>query len=191
MVLYLSIILICMAIIATFNIIFNLDAFGGNVWYVILVVVCAVIIEIIIDLILAGIIHSIKDKHFKETNKLFVVSKSKRKFLEKIGIKHWKDKVVELGALGGFSKSKLEDYGNLEYIDKFLMESYKGIVVHIFNIIFGFALMAIPPYAYSFCVSLPVAIVNMFLSILPILVLQYNIPKLQVVRARLQRQNNT
>lgn len=190
MILYLCIIFICMGIIMLFNGLFNIDAFGGSVWIIVLAVSTAVIIEIIIDLIVAFIVHSIKDKYFKEDSKFYTISKKERQFYEKIGIKKWKDKILELGSIGGFSKSKLENANDIGYINKFLMESYKGIIVHIANIIFGFVLMLIPPFKWSLCVSLPVAIVNTCLAIPPIMVLRYNIPKLQIVRKRIERTSN-
>ncbi len=187
MLLYSLIVFFCMTIIVIFNIVYNIEIYpNSSAWMVILVVVLAVVIEIIIDLILAGIFHAVKDKHFLN-KKFFEVSKKERKFYEKIGIKCWKDKVLELGAIGGFSKSKLKSTNDIEYIDRFLIENYKGVVVHIFNIIFGFAIMAIPPFKYSLCVGLPVAIVNAFLGLLPIFVLRYNIPKLQAVKKRIER----
>lgn len=180
-----------MAIIAIFNIAFNIEIFpSSNPFYVILIVVMAVTIEIIIDLILAGIIHSIKDKYF-EGKKFFEVSKKERQFYEKIGIKKWKDKILELGAIGGFSKKKLANSNDIAYINQFLMENYKGIIIHIANIVLGFLIMAIPPYKYAFCICLPVAIVNTVLGALPIMVLRYNIPKLNVAKKRLLRQKES
>lgn len=188
MILYLLIIIISMAIIAIFNIVCNIEIFpNSNPFYVILIVVMAVICEIIIDLILAGIIHSLKDKYF-ENKKFFDVSKKERQFYEKIGIKKWKDKILELGAIGGFSKKKMTNSHDISYINQFLMENYKGIIIHIANIIMGFLIMAIPPYKYAICICLPVAIVNAILGILPIMVLRYNIPKLNVAKKRLLRQ---
>lgn len=188
MILYLSIIIISMAIIAIFNIVCNIEIFpNSNPLYVILIVVMAVICEIIIDLILAGIIHSLKDKYF-DNKKFFDVSKKERQFYEKIGIKKWKDKILELGAIGGFSKKKMTNSHDISYINQFLMENYKGIIIHIANIIMGFLIMAIPPYKYAICICLPVAIVNAILGILPIMVLRYNIPKLNVAKKRLLRQ---
>lgn len=179
-----------MCIITLFNGLFNIDAFNGSIWIIIFTVFAAVIIEIIIDLLVAFVVHSIRDKYFKEDNKFYIVSKKERQFYEKIGIKRWKDKILELGAIGGFSKSKLDNTNDIEYINKFLMESYKGIIVHIANIIFGFVLMLIPPFKWSLCVYLPVAIANACLAIPPIMVLRYNIPKLQIVRKRIERTNN-
>lgn len=190
MILYISTIIFCMTMIVIFNIVYNIEMFSNSAWVVVSYVVFATIIEIIIDLILAGIVHSQKDKYF-EDKKIFVVSSKERKFYEKIKIRTWKDKIIELGALGGFRKNKLSNPNDIEYVNKFIMESYKGQIVHIFNIIFGFVIMAIPPYKWTFCVALPVALVNAILSVLPIFVLRYNLPKLQAVKTRLTRQKTS
>lgn len=178
-----------MAMIVIFNAIFNIEMFSNNVWIVIASVVSAVVIEIIIDLIFAGIIHSQKDSKF-ENKKIFDVGKKERKFYEKLKIRKWKDKILELGSLGGFSKSKLTNQNDLQYINRFLIECNKGIVIHIFDIVFGFLLLAIPPYKWALCVALPVTIVNAVLNFLPIMVLRYNVPKLQVAKLRLQKKTS-
>ena len=187
MILYLSIIFVCMTIIVSMNSIFNLGAFNNSIWLCIGVVVGAVVIEIIIDLIFAGLIHAMKDKYFDSNKKFFVVSQKERKFYEKLHIKAWKDKVIELGALGGFRKNKIRNEADIAYVNRFLIESNKGIVVHIADIFFGFLIIFIPPFKWSFCVGLPVAIVNTFLSILPIFILRYNTPKLLVLKKRIER----
>ena len=85
-----------MIIITIFNAVFNLQNFSGNVLIVIACVTVATLIEIVIDLILAWIIHSQKDKYF-ENKRFFEVSAKERKFYEKLKIRSWKDKILELG----------------------------------------------------------------------------------------------
>ena len=187
MLLYLTIVILAMTIIVICNIACNITNFFSCPWIVIACVIGAVIIEIIIDLILAGIVCACKNSWFKDDAKVFNASKKECRIYEKIGIKRWKDKILEIGAIGGFSKAKLSDNIDIDYINKFLLESYKGIIVHITNIILGFLIMAIPPYKWSLCVGLPVAIVNAILGLFPILVLRYNIPKLKIVRKRLEK----
>ena len=75
-------------------------------------------------------------------------------------------------------------------LNRFLIECNKGVIVHICDIVFGFLLLAIPPYKWTLCVALPVAIVNAILNILPIMVLRYNVPKLQVAKLRLQKKTS-
>ena len=189
MLLYLIIIIFCMTMIVIFNIACNIEMFLNSIWIVILSVVGAVVIEIIIDLIFAGTIHSQKDSKF-QNKKFFEVGKKERRFYEKLQIRKWKDKILELGAIGGFSKSKLQSQNDLQYINRFLIECNKGVIVHICDIVFGFLLLAIPPYKWTLCVALPVAIVNAILNILPIMVLRYNVPKLQVAKLRLQKKTS-
>ena len=119
MILYISIILISMAIISVLNIFFV--PFGYTPWQVIGLVVFSVVVEIIIDLILAGLIHSMPEKIFNPDKKFFCVNKKERKFYEKLGIKKWKDKVLELGALGGFRKNKLKDGNDPDYLKLYLI----------------------------------------------------------------------
>ena len=185
MILYSSIILICMAIISTLNILFV--PFGYTAWQVIGLVCFSVFAEIIIDLILAGIIHSMPEKWFSPDKKFFCVSKRERKFYEKLGIKKWKDKVLELGAIGGFRKNKLKDSNDPDYLKLFLVESNKGIVIHISNIILGFLVIFCIPLKNWLVISIPVAIVNTFLGLLPIFILRYNIPKLKVALLRIEK----
>lgn len=190
MILYLSIIIISMIIITIFNAVFNLQNFSNNVLIVIACVIVATLIEIVIDLILAWIVHSQKDKYF-ENKRFFEVSPKERKFYEKLKIRTWKDKILELGSLGGFKKNKLTSSSDIDYINTFLMECYKGQIVHISNVILGFLILLIPPYKWTLCVALPVAIVNAFLGILPIFVLRYNVPKLLAAKTRLTRQKTS
>lgn len=187
MVLYLTTILVCMAIISVLNILLGTSVYGYSPWQVIGLVTIAVVIEIAIDLVLAGIFHALPSKWYDPDKKCFCVSKKERKFYEKIGIKKWKDKILELGALGGFRKNKLKDSSDCEYLNLFLIENNKGIVIHISNIILGFLIMLCLPLKYAWVISFPVACVNFVLGLLPIFVLRYNIPKLKICKQRAER----
>ena len=137
--------------------------------------------EILIDLVLAFLISRSKSKLFDKNKKIFCVSKKEQQFYEKLGIKKWKDKVVELGALNHFRKNKIAERTNNEYLEKFLIESNKGIIVHIFCMIMGFLVIFVYPLKYWLNFGLPVAIVNFVLNLLPLLILRYNIPKLKTM----------
>jgi hypothetical protein len=189
MVMYVSIILVSMAIISVLNIFLGTVSFGYTPIQVVGLVCLSVVAEIVIDLILAGIVHAMPSSWFDPEKKCFCVGKKERKFYEKLGIKSWKDKVLELGALGGFRKNKIQDGANTEYFNTFLIESNKGIITHILNIILGFLVIFCIPLKYWLVISIPVAIVNSFLGMLPIFILRYNIPKLKVALQRAQRQN--
>ena len=187
MILYISTILVSMAIISVLNICFGTAYFGYTPLQVIGWTVLAVVIEIVIDLILAGIFHSMPNKWYNPDKKCFCVSKKERKFYEKIGIKKWKDKILELGAIGGFRKNKLKDSADPDYLNTFLIENNKGIIIHISNIVLGFLIMLCLPIKYAWVISFPVGCVNFVLGLLPIFVLRYNIPKLKVAKQRAER----
>lgn len=184
MVLYLSIIFIATTLIAVLNIFCNPMVINYSWWWVVLATVLSVIIEIAIDGIFAGLVHAIPDKYFDPNKKVFEVSKKERKFYEKLKIKSWKDKVWDLGALGGFKKSKLVNPNSTEYIFKFLVEANIGQVVHIVDMIVGFGVMLILPYNFCLTIGLPVALVGFLLNLLPLMVLRYNVPKLKVAYKR-------
>ncbi len=181
--LYLSVIGIAMLIISVFNIVFSTAS-----WYnvVILVVVCTAL-QFALDGLVAGIINKMPDRFFGVNNRLYKVSEAEKKLYRKLKVRSWKDKVWELGGLGGFSKKNLARPNSPEYIERFIIECNKGVLTHRLSYPIGFLPMLFIPNVCAFSVAFPVAIVNLFLNILPTLALRYNTPKLQ---AMLKRMNN-
>ena len=144
-----------------------------------LAVVLLVVIEIVIDIIFATIVRWIMPEKFFSIDKLyFSASKKEMRFYEKIGIKKWKDKALELGAVTGFRKNKLYSPNNNEYVKRFILEANYGIMVHVYCIVFGFLVMLANLFYPFVYVTLPIAIVNLVLNLLPIFILRYNLPKL-------------
>lgn len=193
MVLYLTIIFISMALIGICNIIFNPQAFELYEVWLMLAISISVVFEFAIDGLFAALCRLLPKKCFLPENKFFQVSKKERVFYEKLGIKSWKDKVWELGAMGGFRKNKIKNPNSPEYLNKFLIESNMGIVMHMIGVFVGFAVMFIFPLKYALCIGLPVALVNAVLNTLPTMILRYNIPKLSVAykrAVRLQEREN-
>lgn len=187
MVLYLSIVFIAMVLISTFNIWLGTPVFGYSPWVVIGMVVLGVVFEIAVDGIFAKLINISPNKWFSHEKKINKVSKRERNFYEKLKIRSWKDKVLELGALGGFRKNKLADPSNPDYLLTFLVESNKGVTVHIGGMILGFLVIFIAPLKYALVIGLPIAIVNVFLNTMSTMVLRYNIPKLTAAYERAKR----
>ncbi|MBR2377052.1 MAG: hypothetical protein IKA85_04650 [Clostridia bacterium] len=144
-----------------------------------LAVVLLVVIEIVIDIIFATIVRWIMPEKFFSIDKLyFSASKKEMRFYEKIGIKKWKDKALELGAVTGFRKNKLYSPNDNEYVKRFILEANYGIMVHVYCIVFGFLVMLANLFYPFVYVTLPIAIVNLVLNLLPIFILRYNLPKL-------------
>lgn len=183
MVLYLCIILSAMTIISVLNIIFT----TLNPWFIISAVTITTIFQFVIDGIFAIIINKLPNKWFGMDKKCFEVSKKSQEFYEKLKIRKWKDKVWELGGLGGFRKNKLSQPNNSDYIERFIIESNKGIVTHRLGYLLGFLGIFIFPLKYALGIGIPVAIVNLILNALPVMILRYNIPKLKLLHKRLKR----
>lgn len=187
MVLYLSVVFVAMALISMFNIALGSYDFNNYQLWVILAVIVSVVAEIAIQGLIAFIVNHLPKKWFAHDKKCFQVSKRERNFYEKIKIRSWKDKVWELGALGGFRKNKIADPTSPDYLLQFIVESNIGVVAHLVGIFFGFAVIFILPLEFAFKIGVPVALVNLLLCSLPTMILRYNIPKLKVAYERARR----
>lgn len=181
--LYLSIIGIAMALISAVNI-----AVGVAPWYdVIAAVVWCTALQFALDGFWAIVINKMPNAWFGVENPLYHVSEWERKLYKKLKVRRWKDRVWELGGLGGFSKKVLREPDNPAYIERFIIECNKGVLTHRLSYPVGFLAMLTLPNTCAFTVALPVAVVNLFLNILPTLALRYNTPMLQAALKRLKR----
>ena len=187
MILYLSIVFGAVALIAGLNIGFGSFDFNHSALWVICAVVLSTIVEIAIQGIIATIVKHLPNKWFAHDRKLFKISKKERGFYEKLKIRAGKDKVWELGGLGGFRKNKIADKNDPEYLLKFVVESNKGIVDHVVGIFLGFLVVFMLPLKYALVIGVPVAFVNVVLCTMPTMILRYNIPKIMVAYERAKR----
>lgn len=180
--LYTITIIVCMAIIAASNALF-LPA-GGYGWFELSVwtVVCT-LSAIAIDGILAAIVRRLfPEKWFAIDKKVFCATKKEMRFYEKIGIKAWKEKVLELGIFTSFSKKEVSQPHNNDYVARYILEANYGIVCHLADVIIGSACVIFCcPVNLWLTVGIPVAGVNAVLNALPIFILRYNLPKLHVL----------
>ncbi|MBO4936760.1 MAG: hypothetical protein J6C90_00355, partial [Clostridia bacterium] len=64
------------------------------------------------------------------------------------------------------------------------IESCRAETMHLLSSVFGFCVILLFPIKYLFMISLPVAIVNFIMQILPVMVQRYTRPKLLVLRKR-------
>jgi len=172
-----------MAIISVFNIAFGLAAW----YYVIIAVVWCTALQFGLDGFIAIIINKMPDRWFGVDNSLYKVSEKEKELYKKLRVRLWKDKVWELGGMGGFSKKNLREPGSPEYIEKFIIECNKGVLTHRLSYPIGFLAMLTLPGVCALSIALPVAIVNVYLNVLPTLALRYNTPKLHSMLKRLKR----
>ncbi len=181
--LYLTVIGIAMAIISIVNILFRTAS-----WYaVIIAVIICTALQFALDGAIAILINKLPDRYFGVDHPLYQVSEGEKRFYKAVKVRKWKDKVWELGGLGGFSKKNLANPGSPEYIEKFIIECNKGVLTHRLAYPIGFLPMLFIPNLCAFTIAMPVALVNLFLNILPTIVLRYNTPKLQALLKKMNR----
>ena len=147
--------------------------------------VMATLCVIAVDGLTAFLIRRLPGKWFRPGLALYEVSSKERKFYRFLGVKSWKDKVPELGLFTGFHKSHLAAPKDATYLGRFLLESNYGVVIHWINALFGFLILAIPGLGGISC-TLPVALVNFVLSLMPAMILRYNTPGLLRLYRRAQ-----
>ncbi len=185
MILYLSVIGIAVAMISAVNIAFNVASW----YYIVIAAVWCTALQFAFDISIAGIIKAMPDRWFGVDNPHFLVTDRERKFYGKLKVRYWKDYVWELGGIGGFSKKILKEPDSPEYIEKFIIECNKGVLTHRLSYPIGFLAMLTLPNICAFTIAIPVAVVNLFLNILPTLALRYNTPMLKAVLIRMKRKS--
>lgn len=181
--LYLSTIGIAMLVISAVNILCGTASW----YYAVIAVIWCTALQFALDGLIAIVINKMPDGWFGVGNRLYRVSERERALYKKLKVRLWKDRVWELGGLGGFSKRELKAPNDPRYIEKFIIECNKGVATHRLSYPVGFLAMLTLPNICSLTVALPVAVVNLFLNVLPTLALRYNTPMLQLVLKRLKR----
>lgn len=179
--LYLFSILFFVIIVIILNLLLLVKTMSLTFWGVVFMVLLSVLLVLLIDALIAFIVRWVFPKTwFGVSKKIFFVSKEEQRFYERLGIKKWKDKVVELGAFAGFRKNKILDPTNNEYVERFIVEANYGVVVHFLSCFFGFFVILFYP-KFWFSIGIPVAIVNAFYNCLSMFILRYNLPKLHTL----------
>lgn len=159
---------------------------GANAFAVLGYTAFAIITVVLVDALTATVCRLLPKKCANRDKKIFRVGAKEKKFYEKLHIRKWKDKIPEIGQFTGFRKNKLDEPANLQYVDRFLLESCYGEIGHVFSCIFGFAILAlyfVTPLWWG--IALPVAIVNLFMNLPSLFILRYNSYKLEILRKSL------
>ena len=159
--LYLGVISIAMLVISIINIFFETATW----YYIILAVIWCTALQFILDGLIAIAINKMPDGWFGVNNRLYYVTQKERTLYKKLKVRLWKDKIWELGGLGGFSKKELKEPDNPKYIEKFIIECNKGVLTHRLSYPIGFLAMLTLSGVCAITIALPVAIVNLFLNI--------------------------
>lgn len=174
------------------NCLFALPTFDGDVWRVVFSVAISVVAAILIDSVFATIVRWVLPKNwFSLDKKRFEAGRRERRFYEILGIKKWKDKVIELGVFTGFRKNRIAEPANNEYIRRYITEANYGVVVHIACLFCGYLVCFLFP-AHRYSIGIPVGFVNMMLNFFPLMILRYNLPKLHsLYRFNLKREKES
>ncbi len=178
---YLIIILSASFVIGAVNYIFVAPVYDITLLQVAFYVSVSVIAAIVIDGLFATVVRwFLPEKGFSVDRKCWAGGRKECRFYEKIGIKRWKEKVIELGCFTGFRKNKIAEPNNNEYVARYITEANFGVGCHIADVLCGYLVCLVFP-EYWFSVGLPVGFVNMILNGLSLMVLRYNLPKLQTL----------
>lgn len=185
---YLATITISALLISLANFLFaetyHLWAFGEYL----LITVLGVVAVFAIDGLLAFVIRRLPEKWFLPEARMFSVGKREKKFYRKTKIITWKKYVPEWGCFTGFHKDKMRAPNDSTYIGRFLLESNYGVAGHLAGALFGFLILPIPLLP-TLSIALPIAVINMILSILPTMILRFNTPSLRgLYRKALERE---
>ncbi|MBP5177798.1 MAG: hypothetical protein ILP02_04370 [Clostridia bacterium] len=194
MLIYISIIA-CMAIISSVNVIFPALCEGLTWWQIILSTVGFTAGVILIDGIAALIVRRVlPQRWFWRGTRLVRVRPFEKKLYTALGIKKWKEKIPELGGFTNFHKDKIYRPTDNEYVALYIREANSGAFGHLMGMISGFLIVAVVPRTFLW-ISLPVAIVNFVLSAMPMMILRFNLPKLETLyklnEKRASRSNGT
>lgn len=181
--LYLGVIGIAMLVISVFNVLLETATW----YYIIVAVVWCTALQFALDGLIAIAINKMPDRWFGVNNRLYYVTQKEKALYKKLKVRLWKDKIWELGGLGGFSKKKLREPDDPKYLEKFIIECNKGVLTHRLSYPIGFLAMLTLSSPCAFTIALPVAVVNLFLNILPTMALRYNTPMLKSILARMER----
>ena len=169
-------------LIILLNLFFGKAYFDYSTKYIIISSILAAIGVIAIDGVFATIVRRcLPEKWFDYTVKFHDASKKECKFYEKIGIKKWKDKVLELGMFTNFSKKNITE-PNVAYLERFILENNYGYWCHLADAVFGFLLLLFYPKEYRLVIPFPACIINFILNMLPVFILRYNTNRLKRTR---------
>ncbi len=184
---YLIIIFASIILIAAGNLILAIPVIPSDIWWSLWVTALAAAAVFALDAISALVIRRLTPKEwYMPNNSLFKVSKKERNFYRALKIKEWKDMVPELGGFTDFHKDKLENPNDPAYLERFIIEANYGVVIHLANAVLGVFIVFIP-ICSSLTVWVPVFLVNLVLSLLPVAILRYTSYTLQNLYDRCKR----
>ena len=151
-------------------------------WQVLVIFVVALIILLVINAICALVCSKwLPKKFYNSKSKFYNPNKSEIDFYNKLQIKKWKDKTLEWGKLNGFSKSKIENPKDPEYIQKFILECNKGYLGHLISIFASLFILLCVPKTLILPMALPMFITSFLINYLSVAILRFNVARLNTL----------
>lgn len=147
---------------------------GGLVWwYALLGVFASAAAAFGIDALVALLVRRWPEEKIDPFNGFFTARPWERKLYVRLGVRRWKDRIPEMGGLlAHFPKDRVADLHDNVYLLKFLRETCYAEVMHLWSIPAGFLIFLLWPRRILWF-GLPVALVNAFLQILPVITQRY------------------
>lgn len=183
MILYLSIITVCVLLMsATLFLVFS-----ENFLYILGFTALAAVLVILVDILVATVCRLLPGKVANHNSKVYTVSQKEKLFYEKLKIRKWKDSVPEIGHFTGVRKNKIADPKSVEYLERFLLEACYGELGHFCILFVGFSILlfgfipSFPQTSLWLAISVPVSIINVFLNLPSLFILRYNSYKLEIL----------
>ena len=157
-------------------------------WLICIISAVAIIGMIVINGIIAIIVCKwLPKRWFQKDVKMFNASKKECRFYEKLGVKKWKDKILDLGKTNGFKKDRIEN--DTKYIERFIYENNMGFITHIVSAILGSFAFLILPIEFWLPMGVPIVVTSFILNIMPVMILRYNMPRLKTMLRFSQRKS--
>lgn len=147
-------------------------------FYTVFTVIFCFVKILLPSLLCAILIRKMPTKWFGFNNKYFVVGDKEKMFLQKIGVKKWKNSVPDFGQTVNFKKNKLLNPANKEYLEKFLLETCYGEVLHKLCIYTSWLSLLFISKKFLINIALPIVLCYTLYNIPPILIQRYNRPRL-------------
>lgn len=179
--LYLIIIIGSMLLITLSNLLFPTQ--DTTWWQIAISTLLGTVSVIAWDGLQALVIRRLPERLFRPDGRVFLVGKRERAFYRRVGINEWKELIPELGGFTNFHKSEFTSPSDPAYLARFLLESNYGVVIHLCNAALGFLILLLP-WCSSPSVALPIALVNLILSLLPVAILRFNTAPLRSLYLR-------
>ncbi|KAA9029949.1 glycosyl-4,4'-diaponeurosporenoate acyltransferase CrtO family protein [Niallia endozanthoxylica] len=138
----------------------------------------------------AWVVHKLLPSSIYEKMKwLFKERSFEKSFYRMIHLVKWKDKLPEWGKVWSFEKNHLKQELSLEYVNRFILETYRAEIGHIGMAVLGFACVLVNPRD-SAQMAMICSIVNVVVQIPFCLIQRFNRPRLVRLKARLEDRNH-